>query len=1078
MRTPIVVVIDGLDEAEGWKPTPELFPPLPPGIGVVFSAREVAGRDWLDEVGLRAATVQRVRLATLSRVEIGEIVRAAGDGVPVWVRAPEALEEMHRTSGGDPLYVRYLVDDLLPDADGLVRIGSLEQLASQPSGLTRYFDNWWTELEEARRVSPDTGPAVRDLLCYLLVSKGPLSRDDLSYLSDEDALDDWLVDDAVAAVGRHIRGDADSGYELAHPRFQAYLVDNRLKEQMLVTYRDRLVAYCARWPETQSRYALLHYADHLADAARADELLALARDEAFTVAQGTVCPDEPRLPARVCGLAFAAAAGRDDAAGMTEAALRKAAALAAARTAFSPLAAVRDIGLEAAWSLADLQDPQRRALWQLVFVWELHATGRDAEAAATLDRLLAGDLAELTEDAVWRPLFRPAGEVDAAVAAELETRLLTAPTRALVASEAAAAHARAGDGAADDGFAAALAIADQIANPADRGVVRASVAKEQLSAGDRDGARESYGTAVGEIAKAGGWLNMMVAMALLGQQAEGGDAAGALASAKRIVAVAKPEDATELENQFELQFRHLVAAEAGAVETAISVAEQVPDEDDRAEALLAVGKTLAAAEDTAGAARAYMRAGDAVGTIQDESVRAKLLAAAAAGQAAVGDAAAAQQTYVAALAASREDESDGPEPEVATALIEALAAIGGALAQSGDRGAAQESYKAARESALAVVDAEARARSLVGIAEAQARAGDPAGARETTRTAVTAAQAIASDDKRVMALVELGAMQAEGGDLASASETYGAALAAAQRLTDRAERTKALATLAFAQAATDESAARETYAAAIWDAPIAIRSDAWRVDALARLAEAQAKVGGGAARETALAIGDDVKRRTVLAAIAGSEADAGDVAAALATVSAIPDGPARADTLATIARAQARAGDVAGARRTADEIEDESRGVYALVAVAQAQAEAGDTAGSRVSAALAFESARAADQPRLIAAAACELARAGDVDASRAAARLIGDKAKAGAGRKGFLGWVASLFITGSGPWLEALSDSRNRPSGRGRRRRCTRELPRGRSNRARAPERHREARRTDHPRRGAGGFARLRGRP
>ena len=387
--TSIAVVIDGLDEADGWTATRDLFPPiLPEGVAVVLSAREVADRDWIEVVGLKSAKPQRLRLGTLDAAQIGEVVAAAG--VPPWAHDQEALKQIHSLSEGDPLYVRYLVDDLTPDEDGQARFASLADLGRQPagpSGLTGYFDTWWEQLAEAEGESTGLGDAVFDFLCYLLVAKGPLTRDDLSHVSLDDNLDDRTIDKVSAAVRRFIVGDRRVGYSLGHPRFQSYLSEERLTEPTRRPYRDRLIAFCARWDEHGSLYALRHYAEHLAEAEDDGEFFTLVRDEEFAAAQSSYLPSEPRLPAKACELAYATAADKDDAPGMAEFALQKARRLAAARTALSPLAAAREINVETAWALADLHEPQDRDLWYLLVAWELKEAGQPGVAQVTLGRL-------------------------------------------------------------------------------------------------------------------------------------------------------------------------------------------------------------------------------------------------------------------------------------------------------------------------------------------------------------------------------------------------------------------------------------------------------------------------------------------------------------------------------------------------------------------------------------------------------------------------------------------------------------------------------------------------------------------
>jgi hypothetical protein len=262
---PIVVVIDGVDEADGWRVGPELFPsPLPDGVCVVFSAREMADRDWLGELGLPAAT-PTLTLDRLTREEISDVLLAAGPAGEALLRDPRALETIEEISDGEPYYIGNLVKDLL---DGSLTDSS--QLSEWPRGLARYFDRWWTEMTAAHGEQP-----VQEMLAYLLAAKGPLTRQDLVEISPEDSVDDWTVDQAVARAERHIVGDRDSGYKIGHARFREYLVTTRLSAEVVDRAADQLLAFGARWPKEKSEYAFAHYAAHLRERDRNEDLFAL-----------------------------------------------------------------------------------------------------------------------------------------------------------------------------------------------------------------------------------------------------------------------------------------------------------------------------------------------------------------------------------------------------------------------------------------------------------------------------------------------------------------------------------------------------------------------------------------------------------------------------------------------------------------------------------------------------------------------------------------------------------------------------------------------------------------------------------
>lgn len=287
----VVVTIDGLDEASGWSPGADLFPnELPEHVWVLFSARELAETNWLELLQLDGSDVDVLSLKTLGHGEIAQLL--ASTDVPDWAHEPPAIDAMFDVSGGDPFYVRYLVEDLAEE-----RTTSAEDLRSRPAGLTAYFDEWWKEV-----ASSATEARVRDLLGYLLVSKGPLARADLTGISDVDDLDGWTFETALEPVRRFVIGDAVSGYSLCHHRFQTYLSTTRLQEQDQQPYRARLLRWAEDWRTHRSRYALAHFVTHLVDAARAapgddvvKKLGALLADADFHQAYLDVIDDLPAL---------------------------------------------------------------------------------------------------------------------------------------------------------------------------------------------------------------------------------------------------------------------------------------------------------------------------------------------------------------------------------------------------------------------------------------------------------------------------------------------------------------------------------------------------------------------------------------------------------------------------------------------------------------------------------------------------------------------------------------------------------------------------------------------------------------
>jgi AAA ATPase domain/Trypsin-like peptidase domain len=387
----LVVIVDALDEARGWEPDAHLIPrPLPAGVRIVLSAREVAGIDWPDELGLGPADAEVLRLRALQAGQVDHLLKSSG--APAWVREPEALATITDKSRGDPFYLRFLLDDVQSG-----EIESLADLRKQPQEVEAYLGKWWQQVAASAKDKP-----VRDLLGYLLAARGLLLRDELVSISDEDDLDGWTFDSALAPVRRFIVGSAAEGYALAHARFGEYLSAGPLKTEVR-TYRKRLLAWCERWHllEEPSRYALRHYLSHLADAideahkddrrARIDQLAGVIADEEFQTRHLDVLNDLPGLSRDLeTALAHVAAAAPPRATSIVRAVL---AVETFRRRRFEP-ASVYDVAAAGA-----VEDAERRLglfgaeeQWafaaRLVIAWDAADTAPD-DAGQLMARLTA-----------------------------------------------------------------------------------------------------------------------------------------------------------------------------------------------------------------------------------------------------------------------------------------------------------------------------------------------------------------------------------------------------------------------------------------------------------------------------------------------------------------------------------------------------------------------------------------------------------------------------------------------------------------------------------------------------------------
>ncbi len=1043
----VVVVLDGIDEADGWQPTPDLFPPrLPDRVTVVLSAREIADRnqqDWLDMLGFGGGIVERLRLTTLAPSEISQILTVAGETLPDWAQQAEVANEIHAVSGGDPLYVRLLVGDLQPGAGGgPPRIGSLEQLRQQPAGLDGYFDEWWQQIRDAVKQRPELQTAVRDLLGYLLVARGPLSRDDLSNLSDEDALDDFTVDDALEIVARQTIGSPETGFALAHPRLQAYLAERRLGESVQREYRGRVCAYCSRWREHPTSYILRYYATHLADDDRKDDLFALARDPEYEAAQRRAFFDEPWLPLAVVEAAFFASAQHTDAAGMAEFALRKSVRVAQAKRE-SPLAVVCTASVEAAWALADLRDAETAALWHLLLAWELDDNGRPAEAKATLERLERRELPAISDGETYAELFATALLDAPDYRLALGRRLLNVEGRSALVRAYVALNA----------LPAAVEVAETMEASDQAWSVHADIGVALARAGATDEARadlaRAFSLANESTSEWRTWNLETIAQA----QLEAGLIDAAIETAEVI-------DGEDVFASMVWSAISVAQAAAGRFSDALAVTYRMADPTRRDSAL----DRLA---DAAAREGAFERAGEAVERIADDTTRVSALATIAVERARLGD----------VDAALRDLRSLGTRYAYVWGIVE----IAKLRADAKDQETAQGLLDDAAALAVEIDDTELRAVSAMAIAQAYRILGDRARARACLAEAAEHAGSIGDARRRASVLNSCGASYAENGELEDAVQVVDAARTSALQIDETSERITALQDLATSQAAVGLiDSAHETARALrvegarppelMWvgveRAPVHHSTDlaytlaldeiaqaeirAGKLDAAIRTGETlQAELVGGGTRsgigllhvalaqarggdpdsglQTATQIDERESRAEALAAVARAYLDQGRGTAArgawgllieppderdrerthadvlreaaramsqlgrfdeaTATAHAITQDETQVEVLANVAAARARAGEVDNARRDADGLDGHAR-TWVLVEVILAQLRADDRKGARETTTLLADGP---DRAQALAAIAISTAKAGEIDAARDIAREVTD---------------------------------------------------------------------------------------
>lgn len=233
---PILLAVDGLDEAAGWKLEPNLLPHEPnPKLRILVSARVLSGDDgasgWLgrllwDHLG---PTPIAVELAPLDPEGIAAVLRSVGGALADLALDPQVTAHLSRLTGGDPLLVQFYADDLQREGSKRGRLRP-EDLPTLTPGFGAFFYGWLKDQEEiwdasGPRIDQNTKYTIDLVLLVLACALGPLGRADLAMLCRRMSGPTFSLQLSVMrTLERFVLGDgAQQGYVLTHPKLAEYL---------------------------------------------------------------------------------------------------------------------------------------------------------------------------------------------------------------------------------------------------------------------------------------------------------------------------------------------------------------------------------------------------------------------------------------------------------------------------------------------------------------------------------------------------------------------------------------------------------------------------------------------------------------------------------------------------------------------------------------------------------------------------------------------------------------------------------------------------------------------------------------
>jgi len=394
----LVIVLDGLDDAEG-EVKPFIPSRIPEGLFAVVSGRWDGEGELPNYLKKWAKFTEFIPLKALSEEELREWLRTAGEGeLARFAENDDFVRMLREKTDGFPLFVRYLMDDLLQ----AVKEGkSPEQVLERtPKGFSEYVKKQRDELEQSKLIQEleqRVGSKIWDLFALLTVTKGALRQDEVEALTGFPRRELRRLPHQVTrwfSRGETLSSADLPTYSFAHPllaeEFRKHLEE---AEQM----EERLLKWCENWREHRSfPYILRHYAEHLYDKWQMtneqmtyDALCRLALDPDFKQAQTEHLPDEPNLPLKTVQLALDAAIQLEDAPMMARLLIEH--AKRAQIEEETPLQAWRrghrDRALRMATEIVFKRDHKLGTLWSLLLAWVAESEGERDWAKRFLDEV-------------------------------------------------------------------------------------------------------------------------------------------------------------------------------------------------------------------------------------------------------------------------------------------------------------------------------------------------------------------------------------------------------------------------------------------------------------------------------------------------------------------------------------------------------------------------------------------------------------------------------------------------------------------------------------------------------------------
>ncbi|GAA0308891.1 hypothetical protein GCM10009087_18650 [Sphingomonas oligophenolica] len=225
---PLLIVIDGLDEAIGWEPNEILFGPDRRNTKILVAARPMLsepdqrpGERWLERLGWHLdRDAEIVDLTALDRGGVAAIVGGLGLGI-LDGSVSVIVDELFRLSEGDPLLLGYLLEDLA-NSPFMTSAELTVDLRTRAAGFSEYF-RMWVDRQRPIWAAGGRDPLIFESVLALLASAiGPLALGDIEALLDRMGHPPTVLERPLQDLARFVLR-VEGGFVLAHPRLGEHL---------------------------------------------------------------------------------------------------------------------------------------------------------------------------------------------------------------------------------------------------------------------------------------------------------------------------------------------------------------------------------------------------------------------------------------------------------------------------------------------------------------------------------------------------------------------------------------------------------------------------------------------------------------------------------------------------------------------------------------------------------------------------------------------------------------------------------------------------------------------------------------